>query len=837
MADDLDQKLITAQASVSDAETRLADADRQLAEYAELVRAIRHGEIDALVAVDSPPDEQVFTLSSADRPYRIFVENMRDGAATVSDRGVILYANRRLADLLLLPLAQLIGSPLTTHVGEADRGRLDAAVIGAAGGTLELSLVRSDGTAVPVLVGTSPMDTAHDRHACLTFTDLTARQEAEQATARLAAIVDSSNDAIVGTTLDGRVTTWNDAAQQMLGYQAAEMIDRPAYMLAPPERVPALLAVLRRVADGGVVDRLETVQVDADGSERQVSMTVSPTRDTAGRTVGLSIIARDVTADQLREAELRSSRDQMRSIIDTASDPFVGMDGRGSVTEWNRRAEAVFGWSRNEALGRPLVDLVAPSSRQSYLDRLVRLVAGDGADPPDKRLEMAVLHRSGTELPVELAIWGVPSTAGQQFNAFLRDVSERKETEAALGDARDQAVEASRLKSQFLAAMSHEIRTPMNGVIGLTGLLLDSPLTDVQRAHADGIRTAGDALMSVLNDVLDFSKIEAGKMLLDDVGFDVAEVVEQVVALVAETARGKELTLTGSCDPALAGGRRGDPGRLRQVLLNLAANAVKFTAAGSVTVRAFPVPGADGGRGAEQVRFEVADTGIGLSAADRLAVFQPFAQADLSTTRRYGGTGLGLAISNQLVEAMGGSLGVDSVVGVGSTFWVCLPLSPCPAGWVATAGPPVPVPAQRNPTGAPSHLLLVEDNAVNQLVAVGLLRRLGYTADVANNGVEALAMAADSSYAAVLMDCQMPVMDGYAAAEEIRRREGSGQRRPIIALTASALVEDRERCLAAGMDDYISKPVKVEVLADVLNRWVRAPAPAGEKLSSTTASS
>ncbi len=686
-------------------------------------------------------------------------------------------------------------------------------------------LAGADGTAVPVLVGSAPVTSDGESLRCLTFTDLTARREAEQATARLAAIVDSSEDAILGTTLDGTITTWNAAAHRMLGYQAAEMIGRPAAILAPADRVAEFSTVLRRIAEGGRLDRLETAQIDARGTELAVSMTISPTKDATGGTVGLAIIARDVTERQRQEAELRASHDQTRSIIETASDPFIGMDQAGSVTEWNLRAEAMFGWSREEAVGRRMADLLIPDRyRRVYLDELERLLAGEEPQTLGKHLEMVALHRSGVEVAVTLTVWRDQSASGQHFNAFLHDISERKEIEAALGDARDQALEGSRLKSQFLAAMSHEIRTPMNGVIGLTGLLLDSPLDDLQRRHAEGIRTAGDALLAVINDILDFSKIEAGKVVLDDVEFDVAKVVAEVVELIAETARTKDLELIGSCDPGLSVGRRGDPGRLRQVLLNLAANAVKFTEYGSVTVRTVAVGGCGDGD-PDEVRFEVADTGIGLATADRLAVFEPFAQADDTTTRRYGGTGLGLAISRQLVEAMGGSLGVEGALGQGSTFWMTVPLRRA-RGHRATA-PSVAIPAPRRSPRDVGCLLLVEDNAVNQLVAVGMLKRLGYTADVACNGAEAVAMAGNPAYLAVLMDCQMPVMDGYAATAELRRREeGSGGHRPIIAMTAGAQIADRDRCLAAGMDDYISKPVKSGVLAEVLQRWLPAPATA-----------
>jgi CheY-like chemotaxis protein/HPt (histidine-containing phosphotransfer) domain-containing protein len=525
--------------------------------------------------------------------------------------------------------------------------------------------------------------------------------------------------------------------------------------------------------------------------------------------------------------------------------------------------------------------------------------------------------------------------------------------------ARDEAVAQSQIKSEFLATMSHEIRTPMNGVLGLATLLLGTDLDDAQRRYAAGIHTAGNALLGVINDILDFSKIEAGKVILDPVDFDLPAVLAETAALVTPAADEKGLKVVTRRGAHLPTTVRGDGGRLRQILLNLTGNAVKFTGRGSVTLRADPVPtrpGAD----AVVIRFEVTDTGIGITPGDAGRLFQPFTQADASTTRTYGGTGLGLAISRRLTEAMGGTIGVDSEPGQGSTFWCEIPFepatgSPCrtatdtgrlrilvvgagsdraaleddlrrwqmsvtaadtaatalaalrdaaahgrpydlllldadpgdvdtaglarlvnadddipgvhivvlnehpPAGRADDPGAPtylpkpvhrsalydllaqsmaavVPVPVAHHVTPAPARpatrgtVLLVEDNDINQMVAVGILTGLGYRADVAGDGVQACEMAATGRYDAILMDCRMPRMDGFTATAELRRRElrDGTPHVPIIAMTASALVADRERCLAAGMDDYLAKPVNPAELADALQRWTTgSPPPSG----------
>jgi signal transduction histidine kinase/ActR/RegA family two-component response regulator len=452
--------------------------------------------------------------------------------------------------------------------------------------------------------------------------------------------------------------------------------------------------------------------------------------------------------------------------------------------------------------------------------------AGDRGIFADSRA--LVLLIGGTVLSTLIALLVLELGTGRSRAIRLVEAKTRELADEARvsAEARDDAVEASNAKSVFVATVSHELRTPLSGVIGTAELMMEHELDPVLSEYVEIIRSSSEGLLLVINDILDYSKIEAGKLELDPTGFALSELVAESCALLLPSARRKGIALDVEADPKLPGWLHGDAGRLRQVLINLLSNAVKFTSAGRVTVR---VSATASTANAYLVHIEVADTGIGISEETLGRLFQPFTQADNTTARRYGGTGLGLTISAQLIGMMGGTVGAKSTPGEGSTFWfeVELPLADLgePASHALDKFRAI---GERDGAGALTDaaplVLVAEDNPVNQMLAGRLLDKCGYRSEVVSDGREAVAATERTTYAAVVMDCQMPEMDGYEATRAIRSREGTSSTHiPIIATTAHSMSGDREKCLEAGMDDYLSKPIRARELRDLLTRYVVLP--------------
>ncbi len=431
------------------------------------------------------------------------------------------------------------------------------------------------------------------------------------------------------------------------------------------------------------------------------------------------------------------------------------------------------------------------------------------------------MDRQGNSFSLFQAAIALESQVKERTLALTHAMQELERSNSELVHLNEVAQAASRAKSVFLATMSHELRTPMNGVLGMTELLLRSPLDDGQRRSADAIRHSALSLLHILNDILDFSKIEAGRMVIESTAFALRDVVDRALHILEPAVAAKGLALHVHWADGLPETVLGDPVRLSQILTNLVGNALKFTPRGSITVHAAVQAEDPSGF---VVKFSVTDTGIGIRPEVIPQLFESFTQSDSSVTRKYGGTGLGLAIVRRLAELMGGRCGVTSEYGAGSRFWftVRLQRSQQPASGLQTLTMLLPRPSLASLMDArPVKVLLVEDNAINQLVASGLLQTAGCAVEIAENGACALERLVDPhDFDLVLMDCQMPEMDGYEATRRLREREeDTGRRMPVVALTANAMAGDRELCLQAGMDDFLSKPFQLEQLSAVIGRW------------------
>jgi len=499
---------------------------------------------------------------------------------------------------------------------------------------------------------------------------------------------------------------------------------------------------------------------------------------------------------------LDRSETRFRILAETAPVGIFHAGAGGELRYVNRRWCEITGLAPEQALRDGWLGAVHEEDRPRVAEAWRRALR----DARPFRDELRFQHASGE------VIWVFGQTAPETTAAgrvtghvgTITDVTESKEAEAELRAAMERAGAASRAKSEFLANVSHELRTPMNAIIGTSGLLLEAELPPPARRQAEIVRSAAEGLLQLIDDVLDYSRLDRGELLLERLDFNLRDTVRRAVDLLAPRAEAKGIALEVELDRALPPRLRGDPARLMQVLINLAGNAVKFTDRGGVRI-AVTAGGEAGG-----VRFAVRDTGIGIEPEALERIFSPFTQADGSTSRRFGGTGLGLALSRRLVEEMGGRLEVESTPGEGSTFFFHLPLEPAAE----------PTSAGASNAGRSFHVLIAEDNPINRMVTQHQVRALGYRVAAVENGRQALQALEEQRFDLVLMDCQMPELDGYEATRRLRQRERKGQHLPVIAVTAHTAPEDRERCLAAGMDDYIAKPYREETLAAALERWL-----------------
>ena len=554
-------------------------------------------------------------------------------------------------------------------------------------------------------------------------------------------------------------------------------------------------------------------------------------------------------------ARLHDQRERLDKLLAAVQDAIIMIDERGAISMWNPAARRMFGYSAGEAIGQNLHELIAPKRyHEAHLRGFAAFQrSGEGA-AIGRVLELVGLRKNGEEFPIELTVSALRSDGGWQAVGIIRDITQRKQIErqqelyAAALEGQRQAMEqlygaaevANRAKSEFLANMSHEIRTPMTAILGYAELLAESLDKPEQLDAVQIIRRNGEHLLAIINDILDLSKLEAGKMQVERRAVAPLEIVEDVISLLRVRAEGKRLKLRLVIDGPIPKTIQTDATRLRQILLNLVGNAIKFTELGEVRVT---LRLADGGPHGRQLAFEVADTGIGMTPEQLKNLFRPFQQADASTSRKYGGTGLGLAISKRLAEMLGGDILATSRLGEGSTFVVTIDPGPLADAEGVLPAESRLVPSSSRPEEQDAlpqlrcRVLLAEDGPDNQRIISFFLTKAGASVTVVDNGRKAVEMAlgADRSgeanpaegppFDVILMDMQMPVMDGYEATRRLRARGYNG---PIIALTAHAMAHDRRKCLDAGCDDYAAKPIDrnelVRLVAEHAARSAAAPA-------------
>ncbi len=614
----------------------------------------------------------------------------------------------------------------------------------------------------------------------------------------------------------------SDGVRELAGLEPEEMLRDSTEFIrrVHPDDLPAMEANLLGAIESGEPGDVEYRLQHRDGTEKWVRGKLKLTARTAGGWLVFDGFALDITQQRRIERAVRDNDAKFRALFEGTSAGVVLLDVESdSVLDCNEAALALLGGKREDVVGQPGRRFRAPVQPGGMSADELRSWAEENVfRSHGHRQELLIRRLDGSDILVEVAISPFQLDGRLIALGVVTDITDRKRAEEALRQAVHAAEAANRAKTEFLAHMSHEIRTPLNGILGLTELVLDADPRHDQREYLELVRSSADSLLVILNDLLDLSKIEAGKLDLEHVPFALRPTLDDALLPFALQARGKGLALTCRVEDAVPDSLVGDPNRLRQILVNLVGNAIKFTDAGGVDVRV-ELLADDAGR--VGLRFTVRDTGIGIPAEKQARIFQSFEQADSSTTRRYGGTGLGLTIAGRLAAMMGGQIGVQSAPGKGSTFYFTVRFDrgadrPAPA---APAAAPSPDGPQR------LRVLVAEDHEVNQLLARRLLERRGHTVTVVGDGRQALDALDRGGFDVALLDVQMPELDGLTVATRLRERErGTGRRLPVLALTAYSMKGDRERCLAAGMDGYLSKPIRAAELYAALDGIAVLPA-------------
>lgn len=808
---------------------RVADRERRLVQAGD--PEVLHRPFRADETLDSV-DDGVYDAVSAIRVSGQDYGKVEVGLSSESIQSVLGEARRRIVALAALEMvlvalfSWLLGSYLTRQLGD-----LETASKAVAQGDFGLQLpVRGKDELARAAKAFNSMSA----HLDIAYGKLhQALSEAEQRSERLQTVVDSVLDGLVAIDRQGSITLFSQSAEKIFGYSADEVLGLNVNMLMPEPYHSAHDQYLRNYVETGIKRIIgigrEVQGLRKDGTVFPMDLSITELHSIDGQ--GFIGLVRDITERKRLDEQLRVSESMKKTMLESSLDAIVTIDMQGRICEFNQSASTTFGYTLGEVEGKSMAELFVPERyREAHRQGLQRYLDTGVAKVLGARFEITALRRSGEEFPIELAITPIRQGGQTYFTAFLRDISETKQAEESLRQGREQAEQASLVKSQFLAMMSHEIRTPLNAILGAQELLADTALDDTQKSYSQLAKDAGATLLTLVNDILDLTKVETGKLELENTVFDVRQVINEALRLAGGKAQEKKLLLQSVVAPEVSPWVRGDPWRLTQVLLNLLTNAVKFTAHGSITLKLSPRPvcEADGA-----LLFEIVDTGIGVDKEVQARLFEVFIQADPSDTRKYGGSGLGLAISKRLVELWGGHIGLDSRLGEGSRFWFSFGHAAEQPEAVSPEAHALSDKSAPMPFGA--SLLLVEDSPVNQAVISAMLRGGGHKVDIADSGLAAIAATRDNRYDMIFMDVSMPDMSGMDATRIIRRQGGVSAAVPIVAMTAHALKGYREQCIAAGMNDYATKPIgKIRLLA-LVSQWCGGAAAKAEPVAESIA--
>ena len=952
---------------------------RQLSNLADGAQRIARGEWGHQVPVRGDDElgatARAFNLMSSriklayeetadrERNLRTILENITDGIMLTDSDGRVVERNPAARAIFGLgdesPDSAHLASMIAHEDWQAIEALLHDATSSVWGSTHEVTGIRNSGQRFPMELTLSRSGQQSETALIAVVRDISERKSVEEELRLQERVLDTTRAGVViadAKQPDLPLVYVNPAFEKITGYRADEVIGRNCRFLQGADTDPEARATIRLALGNGEDVQILIKNYRADGVPFWNDLQITPIRNAEGELTHFVGLQNDVTERVENQHEIANQEARLRGVLDSTHDAIIVTDTFGIIESFNLGAEKMFGHRADDVIGQN-VSILVPQPHQAQHDEYLHRYRETGESHiVGKEREFEARHADGHAFPIALRVSEMLDGDHRHFIGVIHDITERKQKELALQRAKEVAEEAAAAKSQFLANMSHEIRTPMHGVLGALEMMRDTPLNRVQKRYLETANSSADVLLTVIDEILDFSRLEAGKLRIEKLEFESRKAVEDVIAMLGQSAFDKGLELVSYISPEVPDLLRGDPIRLRQILINLVGNAVKFTERGEIVVN---VSVDLGGEDVTSVLFEVRDTGIGVAEDKREHLFEAFSQADGSTSRRFGGTGLGLSISRRLVELMNGEIGVVSREGTGSTFWFRLPFEAVTrrdtaahdqdftgrrmlivddnatnriimhrylASWGSSPGsasdgfealakmqdsaasdqpydlaildyrmpgmsglelarrvredeklrrtrlimvssenyseqvdgevlvdiwlnkplrqsdlhdaiattlgelntygsPPKPHNGKVNFNG--EKVLLAEDNPVSQSLALEMLRQRGLDVQSAANGAEAVELARTGDFDVILMDVQMPEMDGYEATRRILDQERVEQRRhtPIIALTAHALPQDRERCIAAGMDDYLVKPFSQESLSNMIFRWLSPPAP------------